>query len=452
MKKFYFITCLIAVCMFMLACGGNKEDNSIPTEVTINCNVKEINAPATGGQYTIEVACSKAGWDAFVDASSNNWYTLTTQNSAEKNGKVNLTIKANTTENDIAAKLVIKSGPARCYIPVTVAAPMSVSNKAPYSISKGETITVTVKCSGDWKAESKADWITATKVDNATLSLTTAANEDIKERKGEVVVSYATEQLTIVVTQNGNVDDSMVVPEGYHLVWNDEFEDGSTLDPTKWTHEVQGAGWVNNELQTYVNGKSPKGKRVTELVDGKLRINCFKEDSKIYSGRVYANRNVGFKYGWIEAKIKLPKGKGTWPAWWMMPVTFTSWPHCGEIDIMEEVGADPNEVSSSIHCTAYNHTKGTQKTHAMNCPGAEGEFHVYALEWTADYIQTYVDGKKQLYFANDKKNNDDTWPFHVAFYPILNLAWGGDWGGYKGVDESKLPVTMEVEYVRVFQK
>ena len=110
-------------------------------------------------------------------------------------------------------------------------------------------------------------------------------------------------------------------------------------------------------------------------------------------------------------------------------------------------------MPSSIHTQDYNHTKGTQKTHAFVQPGAEGEFHTYALLWTADEITTYVDGKVQL---NVKKSvigsSHDQWPFHYAFYPIFNLAWGGDWGGMKGVDESALPVTMEVDYIRVFQK
>lgn len=141
----------------------------------------------------------------------------------------------------------------------------------------------------------------------------------------------------------------------------------------------------------------------------------------------------------------------------MMPVgndwNTNPWPQCGEIDIMEEVGADPNQVSSSLHTQNYNHTKGTQKTHAMNCPGAEEEFHVYALEWTEDFINTYVDGKLQLSATKSSMGADhDSWPFHYAFYPILNLAWGGDWGGYKGVDDSALPVTMQIDYLRVFQK
>ena len=109
-------------------------------------------------------------------------------------------------------------------------------------------------------------------------------------------------------------------------------------------------------------------------------------------------------------------------------------------------------TSSSIHCKKYYHSIGTQKTKERFCAGAEGEFHVYALEWTADYIRTYVDGKELFYFENDGKGDKQTWPFNTPFYVILNLAWGGDWGGAQGVDESVLPITMEVDYVRVFQK
>ena len=239
--------------------------------------------------------------------------------------------------------------------------------------------------------------------------------------------------------------------EGYSLVWYDEFTT-PVVNTTRWTYQTANAGWVNHELQTYVAGKSPQGKKVAECSEGTLKIYTFKEGDKVYSARLYGRRNVGFKYGYIEARIKLPQGKGTWPAWWMMPVAGGSWPGCGEIDIMEEVGVDANRVSSSIHCKAYNHPAKTQKTHEMYCVGAENSFHVYALEWTEDYIRTYVDGKEQLFFENDKTGNNDTWPFDKPFYPILNVAWGGDWGGYAGVDETALPLTMEVDYVRVWQK
>ena len=247
------------------------------------------------------------------------------------------------------------------------------------------------------------------------------------------------------------VEPDINTPQGYTLVWQDEFNEGTSLDPAKWTHEVKNAGWVNNEKQNYVANKSPKGQKVTELVDGALHINCFKEDGKVYSGRVYGNVKTGWKYGYVEASINLPSGKGTWPAFWMMPVHFTSWPADGEIDIMEEVGYHRDYVSSSLHATGHVHSNNTQVTKEVYCKGAEGEYHTYGMEWTPDYFQFYVDGKKTLYYKNPGTGKVD-WPYDAPFYVIFNLAWGGDWGGSQGVDESKLPVTMKVDYVRVFQK
>ncbi len=344
--------------------------------------------------------------------------------------------------------------------------PAQVSiNCSPTSLSfdiQGGVQKVDVQTNREFSVFTDADWVTVTPTSGlsgtTTVSVTCAENTIYGDapRTAALTIKSGTTRSTVSISQlspEKPAPSPIVSPiEGYSLVWNDEFDVDGKLDSQKWTHEVQKQGWVNNELQNYVNTISPEGKKVTEVVGGVLRINCFKENGKVYSGRVYGNKSKGFLYGVFEARIKLPKGKGTWPAWWMMPVVYTGWPHCGEIDIMEEVGADPNVVSSSIHCTAYNHPNNTQKTSSMTCKGAEDDFHTYTLEWTENYIQTYVDGKKQLTFTNDKKNNDDTWPFHVAFYPILNLAWGGDWGGYKGVDDSALPVTMEVDYVRVFQK
>lgn len=164
--------------------------------------------------------------------------------------------------------------------------------------------------------------------------------------------------------------------------------------------------------------------------------------------------------GYIEARMNLPKGKGTWPAFWMMPCNVDwrteAWPYCGEIDIMEEVGVVPNEVSSSLHASGHNHTNNTQITHAMTIDKAEGEYHVYAIEWTPSNITTYVDGKVQLSYDNpntpltaDPKWN---WPYDRPYYVIFNLAWGGMWGGMNGVDESALPVIMKVDYIRIYQK
>ena len=324
------------------------------------------------------------------------------------------------------------------------------------------TETLIVTADRDWGVSvSDKDWLGVTPsggIKGTTeVKVSIATNRSGKERTGALVFRYGSKTLEVSVTQGFSDEDvppdpgDIVVPEGYHLVWHDEFETGTTLDPDDWTHEVKNAGWVNNELQNYVNHQTAKGSVVTEVSDGALQIHCFQEDGKVYSGRVYAHVKEGWKYGYIEARINLPKGKGTWPAFWMMPVNFTGWPDSGEIDIMEEVGANPNYVSSSLHANSHVHSNGTQVTHEMYCAGAEGGYHVYAIEWTQQNITTYVDGKVQLSYNNRGLGHDD-WPYDAPFYIIFNLAWGGDWGGYQGVDYNALPVTMLVDYVRVFQK
>ena len=246
-------------------------------------------------------------------------------------------------------------------------------------------------------------------------------------------------------------DESGYVPEGYTKVWSDEFDNGTELNADDWTHEVKQPGWVNHEKQYYLDHKTPGGNLVTELKGDALIIRCLKESGRICSGRVYAHVKTGWKYGYIEARIKLPKGKGTWPAFWMMPVNVRSWPADGEIDIMEEVGYHPDYVSSSLHANAHVHSNNTQVTHEMKCDGAEDEYHIYSIEWTKQKITTYVDGNKQLEYVNRGLGRDD-WPYDDPFYIILNLAWGGDWGGAQGVDEKALPAEMLIDYVRVYQK
>ena len=247
------------------------------------------------------------------------------------------------------------------------------------------------------------------------------------------------------------VDYDDFVPYRYILNWNDEF-DGLSLG-ADWTHEVQSSGWVNNELQNYVNG-SYNGQRVTEVSDGTLKITARKIDGKIYSGRLYAKVSQGWKYGYFEARIKLPKGRGTWPAFWMMPCnnnfSTNPWPHCGEIDIMEEVGYSPGNVSATVHCTKYNNGNTSIEHGTKYVSTAESDFHIYGCEWTENVLNFYVDGDLILSYKNDGEGKD-SWPFDVPFYPILNLAWGGSWGGAQGVDESALPATMEVDYMRVYK-
>ena len=237
------------------------------------------------------------------------------------------------------------------------------------------------------------------------------------------------------------------VPEGYALVWSDEFERDNIAD--EWWYETGAHGWGNNELQNYVAGASG-GDTCAMTSDGSLKIIAKKQGDRVISIRLNSRRN--WTYGYFEARLKLPSGKGTWPAFWMLPQKMKNWPDDGEIDIMEEVGYNANYVSASVHCKAYNHVAGTQKTVEQLVPTAQSEFHVYAVEWTEDYIYAYVDGVRYFSFANDGRGDKNTWPFNVPFYLKLNLAWGGNWGGAKGVDEKALPAVYEVDYVRVYQR
>jgi len=248
------------------------------------------------------------------------------------------------------------------------------------------------------------------------------------------------------------VEPAIAAPEGYELVWHDEFDVAGVTSPStdNWWYETGDGGWGNNELQDYVSGGKYNGKRIAEVSDGTLKITAQKIDGKVRSVRM--NTVQGWTYGYFEGRLKLCKGKGTWPAFWMMPKNFRAWPDDGEIDIMEHVGYHENYVSSSIHCKAYYHSIGTQKTNEIHIPTATSEFHTYAVEWTPEYLKFYFDGKLHFTFNNDGKGDKNTWPFNAPFYLKLNLAWGGNWGGAMGVDESCLPTTYEIDYVRVFQK
>lgn len=444
---------LFIICLISFACSSDKNEPQ-PQEIQITCSPQQIEAAATESTHLLKITCSSKEWTAYATDECATWIkTKITDTSAEQ-GIVSVTILENTDQSIRNGNIVIKSGTTRIQIPVKQQAPMQVSQEEIYSLSTGGTFTIDVITTSQWNAQTDANWINVAKISNNSLSIITLANSNLHNRTATLTIMAGEEKREIIVLQESAENKDITVPEGYQLVWHDEFNQGDTPG-SDWTHEVQGPGWVNNELQTYVNGEV-EGKRVTELIDGKLNIHCFKgSGDNIYSARLYAKVSQGWLYGYFESRIMLPKGKGTWPAFWMMPVNndFGSnpWPNCGEIDIMEEVGADPNIVSSSIHCEAYNHTIGTQKTASKDIGNAESEFHIYACEWTPDFIRFFVDGQELLTFHNEGTGKDK-WPFTYAFYPILNLAWGGSWGGYKGVDESALPVTMRVDYVRIFQK
>lgn len=242
--------------------------------------------------------------------------------------------------------------------------------------------------------------------------------------------------------------------EGYTLVWNDEFN-GSRIDYKKWEYEVNGNGGGNNELQYY----TPKDDN-SFVKDGRLFIVAIKEQfsgpdgTRDYTSARLRTLNKGdWLYGRIEVSAKLPSGRGTWPAIWMLPSDweYGGWPNSGEIDIMEHVGYDPNRVHGSVHTAAYNHTIGTQRSAVLPVPTALTEFHKYAVEWFEDRIEFYINDIFYFTFSNENKGWE-TWPFDKRFHLILNIAVGGNWGGVQGIDSNVFPATMEIDYVRVYKK
>ncbi len=257
--------------------------------------------------------------------------------------------------------------------PQPAAASLTISPETVNVPAEGGTYLVNVTTTGqEWGVAMGGENFFTVKTQNTadqagTITITVPANPVAEARTGSVTVMSGSARKYLTVNQAAAEQAAYNAPEGYQLVWHDEFNEGTELNPADWTHEVQGSGWVNHELQNYVNHTTPKGRYVTEIMDGSLLIHCFKEEGKVYSGRVYAKVKEGWTYGYIEASIKLPKGKGTWPAFWMMPVNFRSWPADGEIDIMEEVGYHPDYVSSSLHANAHVHSNGTQVTHEMYC-------------------------------------------------------------------------------------
>ncbi len=240
------------------------------------------------------------------------------------------------------------------------------------------------------------------------------------------------------------------------LVWSDEFDYTGLPDSSKWNYDLGDGcpnvcGWGNNEAQYYTADN--KNVRVE---NGVLIIEAHKDSlgGKAYtSTRIVSRKKGDWTYARIEVRAKLPKGKGTWPAIWMLPTDweYGGWPASGEIDIMEHVGHNPGQVHGTIHTEAYNHIKRTQKEGTIHLPDAQEEFHVYAINWTKNKIDFMVDGNTYHTVKRDKKDDHTGWPFDKRFHLVMNIAVGGFWGGMQGIDDSIFPQKMEIDYVRVYQ-
>ena len=238
--------------------------------------------------------------------------------------------------------------------------------------------------------------------------------------------------------------------EDWKLVWSDEFEADGHPDQSSWSYEK---GYVrNNELQYYTEKRLDNAR----VEDGMLIIESRKdnfENNAFTSASIHTSGKQDFLYGKIEVRAKIPTGKGMWPAIWLLGnnIKQVGWPACGELDIMENVGFDPDKIHANIHCEAYNHTKGNGKGNNIVINKPFEDFHTYAMESTENKIDFFVDDSLYFTYGNEGKGAA-SWPFDKPHYLILNSAIGGAWGGQQGVDDSIFPQKYYIDYVRYYKK
>ncbi len=236
---------------------------------------------------------------------------------------------------------------------------------------------------------------------------------------------------------------------GWKLVWHDEF-DGAALDITKWVRETGGGGWGNNELEFYTDRSEN-----ARVESGQLVIEARQEP---FGGRPYTSARLkteslgAWKYGRVEARMRIPRGQGLWPAFWMLgdQIAQVGWPACGEIDIMENIGGEPRRVHGTVHGPGYSGAQGVSAAYDLGGPSAFADaYHVYAVEWEADTIRWYVDSA--LYATVTPRDLPGPWVFDHPFFIILNVAVGGGWPGSPD-STTVFPQTLQVDYVRVYQR
>ncbi len=254
------------------------------------------------------------------------------------------------------------------------------------------------------------------------------------------------------------MDRCLLAYDGYSLVFEDRF-DGEKLNRGDWNVELHEPGWVNEELQEYVDSEEN-----IRLKDGKLLIRPVKtvlSDGTVRytSGRVTTQHKHDFVYGIFEARLRVPEGKGFLPAFWLMAANeerYGFWPACGEIDIMEIMGSDTKKSYGTIHYGLPHEQNQGALTLASGC--FSEEYHDFALLWEPDVLRWYVDGvpfhEARKWFSADQEGNRKPYPepFNHEMYLILNLAVGGSWVGYPDETTDFERAALEVDYVRVYQK
>ncbi len=244
--------------------------------------------------------------------------------------------------------------------------------------------------------------------------------------------------------------------QNWDLVWSDEFETPGAPDPTKWSFDVEGNSWDwgNNELQNYTPADSgnawvENGNLIIEARKEKYTAPQDNQERDYTSARLRTLNKGDWLHGKFEIKAKMPKGKGTWPAIWMLNSETNNWPHSGELDIMEAIGSEPGKIYSNVWCTNTEAIFGAGGNVMIDDPF--DTYHLYSMEWHKDTIKFYVDSTMVTKYGKDGDDKAQ-WPFTEKFHLLLNIAIGGDWEGSVADSTFNNPVRMYVDYVRVYQQ
>ncbi len=230
------------------------------------------------------------------------------------------------------------------------------------------------------------------------------------------------------------------------LIKHYDFTNMNNLDKSQWNVQV-GDKWSNEELQHYVDDQEHI------FFDNGLVLRATLKDGVYESARINTKNKFSFKYGKIEIIAKVPRGKGTWPALWMLSQDnkYGHWPKSGEIDIMEHVGRNQDNIFMCLHTESYNHRRSAQYYFEKKIEEVSDKFHTYSIDWDEDNITYYVDGIKQVHYNKyDKEDHSHKgWPFDQEFYLLMNLAVGGKFGG--PVDDDIFPADFVIKDIKVYQ-
>ena len=277
-----------------------------------------------------------------------------------------------------------------------------------------------------------------------------------------LVSAFGVALLTASSCGGGTIAQPPILPptSGFTLVWSDEFSsaNGSAPDSTKWTYDLGGGGWGNQELQSYTSRPQNVQMQKGNLVITALQENYTGTDGiarNYTSARLKSQNLFAQAYGRFEARIKIPRGQGIWPAFWMLgnDISQNGWPKCGEIDIMENIGREPGIIHGSLHGPS-SVAPTSDRTSTIFLPAGQNyvdDLHVYAIEWEPGAVRFYLDSSNYATFTEDQWPSGGQWVFDHPFFIILNLAVGGVWPGNPG-STTQFPQQMLVDYVRVYSK